>query len=44
MLRDFAEIAGIEIVVIDQQTELQEFRKELRWNEIYYHLNGGIRD
>ena len=44
MLRDFAEIAGIEIIIIDQKTELQEFRKELRWNEIFYHLNNGIRD
>jgi L-arabinose isomerase len=37
-LRDFAEIAGIEIVVIDGDTDLHEFRKELRWNEVYYHL------
>jgi L-arabinose isomerase len=42
-LRDFAEIAGIEMVVIDEKTDLHEFRKELRWNEAYYHLAQGVR-
>ncbi|HSI74122.1 MAG TPA: L-arabinose isomerase [Fimbriimonas sp.] len=42
-LRDFAEIAGIEIVVIDEHTRIDSFRNELRWNEIYYHLGQGIR-
>lgn len=42
-LRDFAEIAGIEVVVIDADTKLENFRNELRWNEIYYHLGQGIR-
>jgi L-arabinose isomerase len=32
-LRDFAEIAGIEIVVIDSETKTERFRDELRWNE-----------
>ena len=41
--RDFAEIAGIEIVVIDADTKLENFRNELRWNELYYHLGQGIR-
>jgi L-arabinose isomerase len=36
-LRDFAEIAGIEAVVIDSETRLDSFRNELRWNEAYYH-------
>ncbi len=35
-LRDFAEIAGIEIVVIDEETRLDAFRNELRWNEAVY--------
>jgi len=43
MLRDFAEIAGIEVVVIDRETRLQEFRNELRWNETSYHINSGIQ-
>jgi L-arabinose isomerase len=42
-LRDFAEIAGIEILVIDENTQLESFRNELRWNEVYYHLAQGIR-
>jgi len=41
-LRDFAEIAGIEIVVIDGGTKLESLRNELRWNEVYYHLAHGI--
>ncbi len=41
-LRDFAEIAGIEIVVIDADTKLEAFKNELRWNEAYYHLAGGF--
>ena len=37
-LRDFAEIAGVELVLIDAGTRLAELEKELRWNEAYYHL------
>lgn len=36
MLEDFAEIAGIELVVIDRGTRLREFRQQLRANEVYY--------
>ncbi len=32
-LQDFADIAGIEFLRIGQDTRLDEFRKELRWNE-----------
>jgi L-arabinose isomerase len=39
-LRDFAEMAGIELIVIDAKTELEEFKKELRWNDVYWHLAG----
>ena len=41
-LEDFASMTGTEIVHIGKETELDSFRKELRWNEIYYHLNRGI--
>jgi L-arabinose isomerase len=41
-LEDFAEIAGLEYVLIDQDTNLADFKKELRWNELYYHLAKGI--
>lgn len=36
-LEDFADMAGVELVVIDQQTELSTFKKELKWNEAAYH-------
>jgi L-arabinose isomerase len=35
-LADFAEMADMEFVVIDQDTSLGDFKKELRWNELYY--------
>ena len=33
---DFAEIAGIECVVIDEKTEINDFKQRLRWNQAYY--------
>jgi L-arabinose isomerase len=41
-IADFAEIAGIELVVIDERTRVSDFKKELRWNQAYYHLAGGV--
>lgn len=41
-LGDFAEMAGLEFLLIDSKTDLSEFKKELRWNEIYYHLARGL--
>lgn len=37
-LYDFAEMAGIEYLLIDAGTQLQQFKSELRWNEAYYWL------
>ena len=37
-MRDFADMAGIEFVLIDKKTDLHQLRNELRWNEAYYHL------
>ncbi len=42
-LADFAEMANIETVVIDAKTEIRQFKNELRWNEAYYMLAGGMR-
>jgi len=42
MLEDFAEIAGIELVVIDAQTRVRHLKQELRWNEVYYGLRSGF--
>jgi len=41
-LEDFAGMMGIEFVLIDDKCNLDAFRKELRWNEIFYHLSNGI--
>lgn len=41
-LEDFAEMAGIEYLLIDRETTLTSFKKELRWNDLYYHLSKGI--
>jgi L-arabinose isomerase len=37
-LRDFADMAGIELLCIDKETQLPSFRDQLRWNELYYQL------
>jgi L-arabinose isomerase len=39
-LEDFAEMAGTELVVIDEHTRLREMRSRLRWNAAYYRLAG----
>lgn len=39
---DFAEIANIEMVHINKDTTLTEFKKELRMNEVYYMLNKAL--
>jgi L-arabinose isomerase len=41
-LEDFATIAGIEYTLIDNDTRLDDFKKELKWNEIYFHLAKGL--
>ena len=42
-LEDLAGMTGIEFVLIDNKCDLSSFRKELRWNELYYHLEGGLK-
>jgi L-arabinose isomerase len=41
-MEDFAEMAGVEYLLIDEGTDLSAFKKELRWNEVYYHLAKGV--
>jgi L-arabinose isomerase len=41
-LRDFAGMSGIEFLAIDGDTRLEAFRDQLRWNDLYYHLAGGL--
>ncbi|HKT57273.1 MAG TPA: L-arabinose isomerase, partial [Microbacterium sp.] len=40
--RDFAEIAETELVVIDEDTTVRAFQRELRWNQAYYRLAQGF--
>jgi L-arabinose isomerase len=35
-LQDFAEMADIEFTLIGKNTDLHQFKNELRWNEMYY--------
>jgi L-arabinose isomerase len=39
---DYAEIAGIEMVHINKDTAISNFKKELRMNEVYYMLNKAL--
>ncbi len=41
-LADFAAMTGTEFILIDGKCDLEQFRKELRWNDLYYHLNNGM--
>lgn len=37
-LEDFAEIFGIELLVIDEATRVRDFKDRIRANEAYYHM------
>jgi L-arabinose isomerase len=39
---DFAEIAGVELLMIDEHTRMRDFRNELRWNQAYHRLGQGF--
>jgi L-arabinose isomerase len=41
-LADFAQIVGIELLVIDAETTAQTFTDRLRWNQAYYRLAQGL--
>ncbi len=41
-LENLAEIAGIELLIIDGATRSDAFRHELRWNRAYYRLAQGL--
>ncbi len=35
-------MAGIEYLLIDESTNIDEFREKIRWNELYYALSKGL--
>ena len=37
-LEDFSEISGIEYLLINDATDIREFKKELLWNDLYYSM------
>jgi L-arabinose isomerase len=41
-LRDFAAMSGVEFLVIDEDTTLDGFRDQLRWNDLYWLLARGL--
>jgi L-arabinose isomerase len=42
MLRDFATIAGIELVTLEAGTRLEQLRQDLRMGEVYWALSQGF--
>lgn len=42
VFRDFAEMSRVELLVIDDDTRLADFRREVRWNAAYYRLAQGL--
>ena len=42
-MEDFAEMTGVELVVIDAHTKLRELKRELRQNDLTYALAQGLR-
>jgi L-arabinose isomerase len=41
-LHDFTTMAGIEFLLIDEDTRVEDFKDKLRWNEMYYLLAKGL--
>ena len=42
-MEDYAEIADIEMLVIDKNTTIRQFKQDIRNNEVYYMLNKALR-
>ena len=41
-LADLAEMAGVELLIIDDRTTVPAFKNEIRWNQAYYRLARGL--
>lgn len=41
-MEDFAEMAGLEFLLIDNKTTIADFKKELKWNGPYFRLAGSV--
>ncbi len=41
-MEDFAEMAGVEYLLIDENSQISDIKKELKWNDVYHHLANGF--
>jgi L-arabinose isomerase len=41
-ITDFADMMRTELLVIDGQTRMRDFRNEIRWNQAYFRLAQGF--
>lgn len=41
-MEDFATMAGVEYLLIDNASTLADIKKELKWNDVYHHLANGF--
>ena len=37
-MENFAEMAGMEFLLIDKDTKIRDFKNEIRWNDLYYQF------
>jgi len=42
-IEDFTTMLGIELLLIDEKCDLASFKREIMWNEAYFHISGGIK-
>jgi L-arabinose isomerase len=42
VIRDFAEMVGVELIAIGTRTDAEQLRKEVQWSNAYWHLAGAI--
>jgi L-arabinose isomerase len=41
-IEDFTEMMDVEYLLISEDCDLANFKKEIKWNEIFYHISKGI--
>jgi L-arabinose isomerase len=42
VIRDYATMIGVELLIIDAATDPWQFQKEVQWNQVYWHLAGSV--
>ena len=41
-IEDFAAMTDTELLVIDADTTMRGFVRELKWNDVYHHVAAGL--